>query len=184
MRRLLINIGDFPDFVPFSVHIAPLLVTPHIRDAHTFDVGPLLSTALWLQLETELDTVMPEFNPAEFASSEFLTTTVQAGWITPALAALWYDAVRPLLVCESARRMLLWHGAHVTANGVETISDVGHMPVSGATRTELRSDLQAKCSHYRARLTARLGPFAPLVSTCGPGRRRRPGAGGLTTYAL
>ena len=166
MMRLLISLADFPDFVPFSVHIAEALVSPHIRDAQTFDVGPLLPVLTWQALVAALDG-----GPV-------------AGWTEPALAALWSNGVRPLLVSESARRMLLWHGAHVTPNGLETVSDIGHAPVSGQQRAELRADLQAKCAHYRARLASALRTYAPTTTTSCNRPVRRPGSGGLSISAV
>ena len=170
MTRLLISLSDFPDYVPFSVNIDALLVTPHIRSAQTFDVEPLLGESQWDDLEQALLAVTPEYQPLEFDSAEFLVEAVQAGWPDPRLARLWFAGVRPLLVCESARRMLLWHGAHVTPNGLETISDVGHMPVSNAQRTELRADLEKQCQYYRTRLATAQRAAYPTTScsSCKP----------------
>jgi hypothetical protein len=179
--RLLISIADFPGIVPFSVNIDPLLVDPHIRDAQTFDVK--LGTALYAKLDEALQLTQPEFSPDEFDTQEFKAAAATAGWADDKLASLWYSAVRPLLVCHAARRMMLWHGAHITPNGLETISDVGHMPISTAVRAELRSDLQAKCSHYEALLLPALRSYQPITtpSTCGTSRRR-PTRGGLKTH--
>ncbi len=179
--RLLISIADFPGIVPFSVNINALLVDPHIRDAQTFDVK--LGAELYGQLDAALQAVLPEFNPDEFDTAEFQAAAITAGWADTKLATLWHSAVRPLLVCHAARRMMLWHGAHITANGLETISDVGHMPVSTAVRSELRSDMQAKCSHYEALLLPALRAYQPIATpgTCSPSRRRTT-KGGLKTY--
>lgn len=162
MNTLLITLADFPDFVPFSINIAGLLVKPHIRDAQTFDVWPVLPVAARTDLEA----------PA-------------ANW-SDATKALFGAFVRPLLVCEAARRMLLWHGAHVTPAGLETISEMGHAPVSGATRTELRADLQAKCAYWRARLETAVAAAYPRAGTtsCTTSRSRRAGHGGLHISAV
>lgn len=155
---LLITLADFPDFVPFSVNIDESLVNPHIRDAQTMELWPLLPLALRAELATP-----------------------RAGWL-PATAVLFTDFVRPLLVVESARKMLLYHGAHVTAAGLQTVSDpsIGAQPVAGAWRTELRADLAAKCTHYRSRLDGALRLAYPTTyaNTCS-GPRRRPTSGGL-----
>lgn len=156
----LVTLADFPAYVPFSANIGAHLVDPHIREAQTFDVWPLLPGALQTAL-----------------------AAAKADWL-PAELALFDDFVKPLLVTEAARRMLLWHGLHITPNGAETVSDVGHMPISNVQRTELRADLQAKANHYRARLEAALRLAYPSPgTTCGVVRRRR-GHGGMTSAAL
>jgi hypothetical protein len=178
--KLLVSITDFPPYVPFSVNIAPLLVEPYILRAQTQDVR--LPSAIWKALETALDAVAGEFAPNEFDSAEFFTEAQAAGWVDMKLAALWYTAVRPLLVCHAARRMLLWHGLHITPNAAEITTD---RPVSAAQRTEMRSDLQAQCSFYEAQLQVALRAYQPTntnavcVST-----RRQPTHGGLKTSAV
>lgn len=181
--KLLISILDFGLYTAFSKNIAPHLVEPYIREAQTFDVK--LPAAVRAELETELATVTPEFNPAEFDTAEFETEVVTAGWANVQLAKVWYEAIRPLLVLESARRMLLIHGVHFTPNGVQTISDGGQMPISSQLRAELRADLQAKANHYRPLVEAGLRSLftTPAPTTCGP-TRRRPSSGGLTSYAV
>ena len=95
--------------------------------------------------------------------------------------------VRPLLVCEAFRRMLPWHGHHVTANGIEAISDVGHQPISASVRAELRGDILAKGTYYRHRLLTALatyrGTALPATACSSPGRRRA-GSGGTKSYAI
>ena len=176
--KLLISIADFPDFTPFSKNISAHLVTPHIRDAQTFDVK--LGAALYEQLELALSAVQPEFIPTEFDTAEFFTSATNAGWPDPKLATLWYSVVRPLLVSHAARRMMLWHGLHITPDGAESTAE---RPISPQERAALRADLQAKCSHYESLLTAALRTYLPTTSpaTCTT-TRRRPTHGGLRTF--
>jgi hypothetical protein len=179
MKRLLISLADFPDFVPFSVNIGAHLVDPHIRDAQTFDVA--LPAAVYAALDTALGVVLPEFKPSDFDGAEFATTAAVAGWTDLPLAALWYAAVRPLLVLHAARRMLLWHGLHITPNGAEITVN---QPISGQQRTELRADLQAKANQYEAVLAGALRTYLPVTPTvCGATRRRR-NSGGFSSHAL
>ncbi|MGI4884282.1 MAG: hypothetical protein ACRYFR_04915 [Janthinobacterium lividum] len=186
MKKLLISLADFPAYVPFSVNTGAHLVDPHIRRAQVEDVGPLLSKAQWDALDLALEAVAPEFAPEEFDSAEFFEEAAESGWENPALASLWYGGIRPLLVTEAARRMLLWHGLHITPNGAETVSDVGHMPISNAQRTELRSDLAASATFYRARFEiARRAAFPLAAATCcGTPTRRRPTRGGFQSSAV
>jgi hypothetical protein len=141
-----------------------------------------LPSALWKDLEAALDAVTGEFAPNEFESQEFFTESEAAGWTDPKLATLWYTAVRPLLVCHAARRMLLWHGLHITPNAAEITTD---RPVSTAQRTEMRSDLQAQCSFYEAQLAPALRAYLPAapITSCGA-IRRQPTHGGLKTSAV
>lgn len=161
MTQLLISLADFPAFVPFSVNIGAQLVEPHIRDAQTFDVLPLLPAAVVATLTSD---------PAQWgaADTDFFT-----------------NYVRPLLVLEAARRMLLWHGTHVTGAGLEDLaSDMGRSPASQQRRTTLSADLAGKCSHYRALLQTALRTYAPAPTpTCGP-RRARPDNAGLYITAV
>lgn len=152
--ELLITLADFGAYVPFSPNIDPLLVEPHVRDAQTFDVWPLLPVALRTELASPV-----------------------ASWPVKE-TKLFTDFVKPLLVCTAADRMLLWHGLHITPNGAETISDLGHQPISQAQRAQLRADLQAKAAHYQGQLeTALRLAYPPTAGTCGGRPARRPGPG-------
>lgn len=179
--KLLIALADFPDFVAFSPNISPALAAPYLRQAHTFDVQ--LPAAVRADLETELPVIAPTFKPDACEAADFATEAAKAGWSNTTLARLWYEAIRPLLVLESARRMLLWHGLHITPNGAENLSTT---PISSQQRAELRADLQSQAAFYRARYEAGLRSLAPApaTSTCGATSHRRPGRGGLQTAAL
>jgi hypothetical protein len=181
--KLLISILDFPDFTAFSKNIAATLVDPYIREAQTFDVK--LPTVIREELATTLPLIDKAFKPEDFDTANFPAAAVEAGWQNPKLARVWYEGIRPLLVLESARRMLLIHGVHFTPNGVQTISDGGQMPISSQLRAELRADLQAKANHYRPFVEAGLRALSAITvpTTCGPVRRRR-GHGGLQTSAI
>lgn len=183
----LITLADFPDFVPFSVNTDSSLVDPHIREAQTFDVEPVATLARLRAIAAELPGIATTFRPVDTDAPDFLLLAADAGWADATLARIWYVGIRPLLVCESARRMLLWHGFHVTPAGLQTVSDpsVGAQPVSGASRAELRADLASKCTHYRGRLQTALRLAYPTAypNTCA-GTRRRPGSGGLQISAV
>ena len=149
---------------------------PHLDQAasseHRADPAPL---------RAELESIGAEFEPSEFDRAEFATALEALPMATQVLFA---DYLKPLLVMESARRMLLIHGVHITPNGVETISDVGHMPISGQVRAELRADYQHKATHYRNRLELALRQaYPPTAITCGTPRRRRD-RGGLQSSVL
>ncbi len=153
----LITLADFPAYVPFSVNIGTHLVDPHIRDAQTFDVWPLLPGALRSALEA-----------------------ARLDW-TEAEIKLFSDFVKPLLVVEAARRMLLWHGLHITPAGSEIVVA---QPISSAQRTELRSDLAAKATYYRALLDGALRlAYPPTTTSCATPRRPLQ-RGGLQTSAI
>ncbi|MDO7888202.1 DUF6712 family protein [Hymenobacter cheonanensis] len=188
----LITKADLGDYTRVSANVADLLINPAIRDAHTFDVLPLLAGSEAQLLAAYLtDAGRPAF-AVSYAAAEAL------GFPEAELAALqasplyqrhvlYVSAVRPLLCYETYRRFLLDHGAHVTENGVETFSSGNNQPISQAQRTEMRADAAAKCSHYRALLTGALHTYrgpAAAATACGAGPNRRPGAGGLRTVAL
>ncbi len=164
----LITKLDLPDYVKFSVNIDDNLINPAIRDAHTFDVLPLLRDVEQGNLVAYL--LLEEVDRAAHPAHRLYTT-----------------AVRPLLCYEAYRRFMLDHGVHITANGAETVSDVGHQPISGAQRTEIRSDAAAKCAHFRAVLAAALhtyrGPLAGGPAACARSTRR-PGRGGFQSSAV
>ena len=178
--KLLISLADFADFTAFSTNIAPALATPYIREAQQFDVK--LPAAVRAELEAELAVVQPSFKPDEFDGADFNTEANIAGWQNLALAKVWYEALRPLLVLESARRMLMWHGLHITPNAAEITTD---RPISSQQRAELRADLQAKASYYRPLVEAGLRSLSTTTAPtpCGP-TRRRPSSGGFTSYAV
>lgn len=162
----LITQADLSDYTRMSANIDALLVKPAIRDAHTFDVLPLLSAAELTSLVAYL--ALDETGRAAHAAHVLYTT-----------------AVRPLLCYEAYRRYLLDAGVHLTPNGPEVISEVGHQPLTTAQRTEMRSDAQAKCSHYRAVLLGALRTYrGPAASTACGTTSRRPSRGGLTTSAI
>jgi hypothetical protein len=154
---LLISLADFADYTAFSTNISAALVEPYIRDAQRFDVWPLLPANLRTELET-----------------------ARAQWL-PATEKLFTDYVRPLLVLESACRMIVWHGTHVTPAGLEDLaSDLNRTAASTTRRAVLSADLQAKAATYRALLIAAL----PSPSgACGSSTTRRPGRGGTTFLA-
>ena len=181
MIALLITLADFPDYTPFSVNIGAHLVNPHIRSAQAFDVWPLLPAALRAELQAAFGEATLAGSEGEFYGGEFYTPTPSN---LAAMPPIFREYVRPLLVLESARRMLLWHGAHVTPNGLESFSDGSNQAVSGAQRNELRQDLIAQASHYRARLEGALRTAYPSAysTTCGPARRRS--SGGATISAI
>lgn len=157
--RLFISLADFADYTVLSANLPAALVEPYIRDAQRFDVWPLLPAQVQAQL-------------AEPTTS----------WAA-ATAALFAERIRPLLVLESAARLLLWHGTHVTPAGLEELTtDLNRTPASGARRAALAADLQAKAAHYRAALLAVL-PRSTSAG-CGADYRRRPGRGGLAISAL
>ena len=165
---LLITKADLPDYTRISVNISDLLLNPAIRDAHTFDVLPLLRPAEVGNLVAYL-----ALSPADRAAH-------------PA-HVLYTTAVRPLLCYETYRRFMLDHGVHLTENGAETISDMGHQPISSAQRNEIRQDAAAKCSHYQAVLAGALRTYrgpGSSPATCGTSSNRRPGTGGLRTSAV
>lgn len=176
--KLLIALADFADFTAFSTNINNALVTPYIREAHTFDVR--LPSGVRLDLEAALPGIDPNFKPDETDAVTFDADAQAAGWTNTKLARAWYGAIRPLLVLESARRMLLWHGLHITPNGAENTAS---QPISSQQRAELRADLQAKAGHYRALYDAALRLLLPVLSPCGTARRRA-GNGGLQTSAI
>ena len=184
MIALLISLSDFPDYVPFSVNIDASLVNPHIRTAQTMEVWPLLPLALRTELIAAVGEAEPSGEAGEFYGAEFYTPSAS---VLVALPDIFREHVRPLLVVESAREMMLWHGFHVTPAGLQTVSDpsVGAQPVSGASRAELRADLASKCTHYRGRLQTALRLAYPTAypNTCA-GTRRRPGSGGLQISAV
>jgi len=178
--KLLISILDFGDFTAFSKNIAEALVNPYIREAQQFDVR--LPAPVRAELETELDAVLPSFKPDEFDTADFDTEAKIAGWQNLALAKVWYEGIRPLLVLEAARRMLLWHGVHITPNGAEITAE---SPASSQTLAALRADLQAKASYYRPLFEAGLRSLSTSAAptSCGT-TRRRPSRGGFTSYAV
>ena len=162
MDNLLISLADFPEFVPFSLNIGAALVKPHIRDAQTFDVLPLLPVAV-----------------------QAVLTGDQQQWAAVD-TTFFTDFVRPLLVLESARRMLLWHGTHITPDGLEDLaSDPNRTPASQARRATLSADLASKCSYYRARLELALRTYAPRpAGSCTPAGHRMPASGGPQIFAI
>ena len=184
MIALLISLSDFPDYVPFSVNIDASLVNPHIRTAQTMEVWPLLPLALRTELIAAVGEAEPSGEAGEFYGAEFYTPSAS---VLVALPDIFREHVRPLLVVESAREMMLWHGLHITPAGAQTISDpsIGAQPISGQQRTELRANLATKCTQYRARLETALRLAYPnsYSNTCS-GARRRPTSGGLQISAV
>lgn len=154
----LITITDFAGIVPFSVSIGAHLVEPHVSDAQLLDFLPRLPETLRTALT----------GPRPWGA---------------ALETLWADHLRRLLVLEAARRLLLWHGLHITPNGAENTAS---QPITDQQRTQLRADLQTKAAHFWPAALAAVGVRYPPTpsTTCGPGRARRPSSGGLRTAAL
>ena len=184
-QPLLITKYDFAEFWPVSQNVADELVNPYISKAQTFDVRPLLTADEWAGLIRNQAHSAGEFPGLEFSPAEFLATAPATEWDDDRLAALWVGFVKPLLVTESFRQMLLWHGTHITQNGVETFSDTGSQPVSSARRSELKSDVEAARNLYRARLESALRLYrGTATTTCGNATRRRPGRGGVRSHAI
>ena len=187
----LITKADLSDYTRVSQNVSNLLLNPAIRDAHTFDVLPLLhanevaALAAYL-VEPARAAFVVAYQTAELAG--FPPADLLALQASPLyrLHVLYATAVRPLLCYETYRRFLLDHGVHLTENGAETISDVGHQPISGQQRTEMRADAATKCSHYRAVLSIALRTYrgAAATATACATRPRRPGAGGFTSSAV
>jgi hypothetical protein len=189
----LITKADLPDYTKVSANVGDHLINPVIRDAHTFDVGPLLNSGEQQALAAYLAAAdRPAFVTA-YKAAELLGFPLAELAVLQASPlhrphVLYTTAVRPLLCYETYRRFLLDHGAHVTENGVETFSSGNNAPISGGQRAEMRADAAAKCSHYRAVLAGALaayrGPGAG-TGTCGPNAaNRRPTAGGAKILAL
>ncbi|MBO2010845.1 hypothetical protein [Hymenobacter negativus] len=199
--KLLITKFDLPDYVKFTSNTADSLINPDIRDAHEFDVLPLLTPAevqvvatyvgyqqavAAFQVMTEADQATHPLTPEQLAYAAYLTLPEAEQPLDVLYKPYqFYRAVRGLLCHESYRRFLLSHGLHQTPNGFEVISDGGHQPISNQQRTELRGDAQAKCATYRSRLlvTQRAFSGVPIATTC-PSSTQRPGNGGLMTYAV
>jgi hypothetical protein len=153
----LITLPDFKGVVPFSTNIGEHLVAPHIADAQEIDFWPLLPAAL----RTDLAQVRP--------------------WVA-ALETLWADHLKRLLVLAAARRLLLWHGLHITPNGAE---NTAALPITDTQRTQLRADLAAKSTHYQPLALAAIHVAYPTTATtCGDGHRRRRTNGGFSSAAL
>ncbi|TGE04754.1 DUF6712 family protein [Hymenobacter fodinae] len=184
-QLLLITVADFLEFWPLSRNTAPELVDPYIRKAQLFDVRPLLTAEEWAGFERNLGNGSSEFPGVEFDPAEFLATPPTSGWDNPTLAALWTGFVRPLLVTEAFRRLLLWHGTHMTGNGAETFSDGSNQPISASRRAELKADVEAERNLYAGRLQAALRAYRgpQPTTTCG-NSRRRPGRGSVTFHAI
>jgi hypothetical protein len=152
----LITLADFKGVVPFSTNIGEHLVTSHIADAQEIDFWPLLPTAL----RTDLAQARP--------------------W-PAALETLWADHLKRLLVLAAARRLLLWHGLHITPNGAESTAA---QPITDTQRTQLRADLATKSTHYQPLVLAAIhAAYPPTSTTCGEPRRRRTN-GGFSSAAL
>jgi hypothetical protein len=188
----LITKADLPDYTKVSVNIADLLINPAIRDAHIFDVGPLLGGLEQQALAAYLANPDRPAFAAAYKAAELLgfplseLTGLQASPLYRPYV-LYTTAVRPLLCYEAYRRFLLDHGAHVTENGVETFSSGNNAPISQGQRAEMRADAAAKCSHYRAVLAGALATYRGAganQTTCGTATNRRPTAGGLKTLAI
>jgi hypothetical protein len=178
--KLLISIRDIADFTSFSRNISDELTDPYIRAAQTFDVQ--LPTVVRAALEAQLENVLPDFKPDEFEAADFATTATDAGWVDTKLARVWYEAIRPLLVMEAARRMLLWHGLHITPNGAENTSD---RPLSTAQRSELRADLIGQAAYYRPLFEVGLRSLSPTPApTACRKPSRRPSSGGLQMFSV
>ncbi|UOQ53041.1 DUF6712 family protein [Hymenobacter cellulosivorans] len=186
MSQLLITKYDLPEFWPVSTNISDELVNPYIGKAQTFDVRPLLTAQEWAGLERNLGNGTSEFPGIEVDPAEFLAAPPATSWDEDKLAALWAGFIRPLLATETFRRMILWHGTHITQNGVETLSDGSNQPISAARRAELKADVEAERNLYIGRLQAALRAFRPATAPtiCGASARRRPGRGGLKTFAV
>jgi hypothetical protein len=179
MNQLLISLEDFPDFLPFSVEIAPLLVEPHIRDAQTFDLWPLLPVALRkVYAEPVANWPAAPVGTLFYQDTVFKPAPNQVGVET----ILFNDFVKPLLVCLSGSRLMLWHGLHVTEAGMEVFTDMGRAPISQAQRVQLRADVQAKATHYQGLFETALRAAYPVTTPCA--RRRRPVSGGPTMSAI
>lgn len=157
--RNLITVADFTGVVPVSVNIAPALVDPHIADAQLLDLWPLLPEALRTDLQAD-----PQPEKA---------------------ATLFADYLKRLLVLESARRLLLWHGLHITPNGPETIlTDLNRAAISDQQRSQLRADLAAKAAACRPLAEVAIRAAYPVVASgCGRGARR-PTRGGFQSSAV
>lgn len=184
----LITKRDLPDYTKASVNIGDNLINPPIRDAHEFDVLPMLTATEQQALAAYLaDADRPAFATAYKAAEllGFPPAELAVLEASPLYArhVLYMNAVRPLLCHNAYRRLLLDHGVHVTDNAVEYTTDT---PVSGAQRNEMRADAAAKCSHYQAvflnALRTYRGPTAN-PSHCGA-TRRRPASGGLRSSVV
>ncbi len=152
----LITLADFKGVVPFSTNISPDLVAPHVADAQEIDFWPLLPDGL----RTDLTQLRP--------------------W-PAALETLWAEHLRRLLVLAAARRMLLWHGLHITPAGAETAAA---QPITDQQRTQLRADLAAKSAYYQPLALAAVAAAYPVAAPACGSTRRRPGAGGFRSAAL
>lgn len=187
---LLLSKSDFPAFVPFSLNIGAHLVEPHIRAAQRFDLRlPGLLTRDEMQaLEANSEKyARTEFDNLEFDPREFLAELLETEWDDKPLYTLFMGFVRPLHVFEAFRRLLVWHGHHVTPNGLEVITDDSHKLVSASVRTELRNDILTQANYYRNALQLALRTYrgAAVPTTCGPLRRRRQaGLGGTQHYTV
>jgi len=186
----LITKADLPDYTKVSANVGDHLINPVIRDAHIFDVGPLLSSGEQQALAAYLaDANRPTFKTAyqQAEAQGFPAATLALLVASPLYRphVLYTSAVRPLLCYETYRRFLLDHGAHVTENGVETFSTGNNAPISQGQRAEMRADAAAKCSHYRAVLAGALGTYrGPGASQTTCGTTRRPTSGGANVMAL
>jgi hypothetical protein len=187
----LITKADLGDYTKVSANVSDLLIGPAIRDAHMFDVLPLLSPTVVHQLAAYLADSERKTYGASYAAAEVL------GFPEPELAelqasqlyarhVLYTTAVRPLLCYEAYRRFLLDHGAHVTENGVETFSSGNNQPISSTQRTEMRADAATKCTYFRSVLAIELDAYAgtETTTTCGTHRPTRPSSGGLRSIAI
>ena len=176
--KLLISKADLPDYVKFTLNTPDKDINPDIRDAHEFDVLPLLTpaelTALYAYKALPVQDVTDYLALPE--ADQLLSSLHKPH--------LFYLAVRGLLCHESYRRFLLMAGLHQTPNGLEVISDTGHNPISTQQRSELRGDAQAKCAIYRGRLLTAQRAFSGAPAPNCHSSTRRPGNGGLTTYAV
>jgi hypothetical protein len=174
---------DLPEYVKFSVNTADNLINPSIRDAHVFDVLPLLGAAEEAALAA-YKLLTPEGLAALLLITDTETPGYAAALATQKVHTLFTDTIRPLLVYESYRRFLLGHGVHITPTGAEVISGEKGEAISGQQRTELRNDAASKCAFYRARLAVALRTYrGTSASTCSR-PASQPGHGGLNSSAV
>jgi hypothetical protein len=164
-----IHIGQY---APFTTNVPDKDLDPHILNAETMELKPILGDALYTAIRQISDTnpnvwnvgtpyVVGNFSYSLSGGVASVYECIQANagqaltdiayWTPSPLGSIWYNYILPWAIFETLKKFMVWYGVHVTPSGVQVNGDTTFLPVDGQTRAGMVAEYKNNAQVYKAK---------------------------------
>ena len=168
---MIVRKTDIGRFAPFTTNVKDKDLDPHILNAETMEVKPIMGASLYIAVRQIADTNPLTWNSATVYTAGMFAYSVTDGiasvykcilgntnqaltnvtyWEPSPLGTLWYNYILPWASLETLKKFMVWYGVHITGTGVQINSDPSFLPVDGQTRAGMTADFRNSAQVYKA----------------------------------